>query len=93
MKPFNPNPSCPKCAGVDVTVRYKSRSDEEWLGCQCNKCEYNWMMETKKDLPTDSPPSNIEEAIQEWHESQSPLVLHEYLGWTAEQYKKYVEKK
>ncbi len=29
--------------------------------------------------------------IDEWHESDSKLPLHEYLGWTREQYKEWLE--
>lgn len=33
----------------------------------------------------------IELMIAEWHDSDSGLDLHEYLGWTWEEYSHYVE--
>ena len=33
----------------------------------------------------------ILDAADEWHNSDSNLTLHEFLGWTWEQYKAYVE--
>jgi capsule biosynthesis phosphatase len=41
----------------------------------------------KKDLPR----RMIEDKISEWHESDSNKSIYEYLGWTFEEYKLYVE--
>lgn len=34
---------------------------------------------------------DIDDYIDSWHDGDSKLTLHEYLGLTWEQYKKYVE--
>lgn len=33
---------------------------------------------------------SIDDKIDEWHNSDSELPLHEYLGWSEEQYHKWV---
>lgn len=33
----------------------------------------------------------VEEAIEVWHGSESENALHEYLCWSKEEYKAYVE--
>jgi hypothetical protein len=35
---------------------------------------------------------SIDDKIDEWHRSMSPLALHEYLGWTWSQFQRFVEK-
>lgn len=40
-------------------------------------------METTKE--------NIDDLIDHWHESKSSQKLHEFLGLTWEEYKRYVE--
>lgn len=34
----------------------------------------------------------IDDKIDAWHNSDSELKLHEYLGWTWDEYRAYVEK-
>ena len=34
---------------------------------------------------------SIEELIEFWHEGDDTMDLHEYLGWTHEEYKHYLE--
>jgi hypothetical protein len=29
---------------------------------------------------------NIDDLIEEWHKSPSNIALHDYLGWTIEEY-------
>lgn len=36
---------------------------------------------------------NIDDLIDAWHDSHSPLALHEWLGLTWEQFKYWVENK
>ncbi|QFP97348.1 hypothetical protein SEA_SPILLED_33 [Streptomyces phage Spilled] len=33
---------------------------------------------------------NIDDLIEEWHEGDSPLPLHEFLGMTSEEYDLFV---
>ena len=33
---------------------------------------------------------SIDDLIDEWHDSDSELQLHEYLGWSEEDYRKWV---
>lgn len=35
--------------------------------------------------------AEIDDLIEQWHESDSPLSLAEYLGMTEEQYNRWVE--
>lgn len=36
-------------------------------------------------------PEEVDDRINDWHESDSDLRLHEYLGWTWEEYCVWVE--
>ena len=33
---------------------------------------------------------DIERKIEEWEQSDSPLALYAYLGWTSDEYMEYV---
>ena len=44
MKPFEENPTCPKCGGAEVVKRHLP---EEHLACYCQTCRYNWSMRCK----------------------------------------------
>jgi hypothetical protein len=37
-------------------------------------------------------PDNIDDRIAKWHDGPSTQPLHEYLGWTWEQYKAWGER-
>ena len=45
--------------------------------------EYNTQTQRTKEV--------IDDLIDEWHEGDSELPLHEFLGWTEEEYKAWVE--
>lgn len=42
--------------------------------------------------PDEDREETVLDKIDAWHESNSNLQLHEYLGWTREEYKAYVER-
>lgn len=33
----------------------------------------------------------VDDLIEMWHESEEDVPIHEFLGWTKEQYKRWVE--
>ena len=35
--------------------------------------------------------NKIDDMVDEWHDGASELLLHEYLGWTFQEYKTWVE--
>ena len=44
---FNPQATCSKCGGREITVRYRTDLDVwgkkvEWLCRQCERCHYLW---------------------------------------------------
>jgi hypothetical protein len=41
--------------------------------------------------PISQSEEEIDKKIEEWHKSDSDLPLNEYLGWTEEQYKKWLD--
>jgi hypothetical protein len=38
------------------------------------------------EVKTTPTPKNIDDLIDQWHNSDSEQELHEFLGWTFEQY-------
>lgn len=34
----------------------------------------------------------VDDKVEAWHNSDSSLLLHEYLGWTFDEYRAYVER-
>jgi hypothetical protein len=46
---------------------------------------------TKRSGNMKATKENIDDLIDEWHESNSELPLHEYLGLTWEQYKHWIK--
>ena len=65
MKPFEENPTCPKCGGAEVVKRHLTMSSnmpEEHLACCCQTCRYNWSIRCKDYVETDAD-ADIQEQL------------------------------
>lgn len=78
---------------VDWLTKWEIPFDELWVKPHVSyfvddkAIEFTSWNKFKKDLPK----RIIEDKINEWHESDSNKELCEYLGWTFEEYKDYIE--
>jgi hypothetical protein len=62
------------------------------LGAGNNMTHPHWRTpEGKRVIREAEAELRIEHAIDDWHGGEADEPLHEYLGWTEDEYKKYLE--
>jgi hypothetical protein len=98
-KQFNLVELLPECAKVLEGENFWKMAEESDCAPSADKCLTCVNRDNKDCSPVLCPgwkqrdiyEEAIDKKIEEWHNSNSDLPLHEYLGWTEEKYKKWLD--